>query len=128
MAQRNEIVRANFAKVVEWIRATFPHAIEASYDRKIECNSVHHVYHTSYLVIDKGVVYHHRGSHGWSENDTIYNSEDGRLYENSCRGLRDVTEHRNDIGIEEFLHEWPEQKLRIQMTLQPYENMYDFKV
>lgn len=116
-------LKENFHKVVEYIKATYPNAMERSKTKEIECASPHHVYHTCYLVIADGNVYLHHGSHGWRERDEIYN---------------DATQTWNDDYynsgdqccrlLESFLHEWGKQKEYINMTLAPYEKMVDFQI
>ena len=114
----NKILKENFNKIAKWIKETFPHAIEQSFKRDIECNSKHHTYHSSYIVLSKGDVQYHRGSHGWNYNDSIYSYEQQKWNNDGT----------TDLALEEFIHEWSEQKLYVSNSLQPFENMYNFKV
>ena len=114
-----EILKENFDKVAKYIKEKYPNAIKLSYDRDIKCDSPHHVYHTSYIVLSKGDVQYHFGSHGWSEGDEIY-SADRKEWVSSVKP--------KDRRLEDFILEWKSQKMYIDGTLGQYEKVYDFEV
>ncbi|MBQ3679808.1 MAG: hypothetical protein IJP79_07290 [Paludibacteraceae bacterium] len=115
----NEILKDNFAKVAEYIKQKYPHAIERSYESDIKCDSPHHVYYTSYIVLSKGDIHCHFGSHGWSDNDVIY-SANQREWVSRVKS--------KDTRLEVFLLEWEAHKSYIDNTLSGYERMFDFKI
>lgn len=114
-----EILKDNFDKVAKYIKEKYPNAIKLSYDRDIECDSPHHVYYTSYIVLSKGDVQYHFGSHGWSGNDEIY-SADRKEWVSIIKP--------KDTRLEDFILEWKSQKMYIDGTLGQYEKVFDFEV
>lgn len=114
-----EILKENFDKVAKYIKEKYPNAIKLSHDRDIKCDSPHHVYYTSYIVLSKGDIQYHFGSHGWSENDEIY-SADKREW---VSGIKP-----KDTRLEDFILEWTFQKMYIDGTLGQYEKIFDFEV
>ena len=114
-----EVLKENFDKIAEYIKEKYPHAIELSYDNDIKCDSPHHVYYTSYIVLSKGDVQYHFGSHGWPQHDVIY-SADQRTWVSIIK--------QKDTRLEDLILEWNVQKMYIDRTLRQYENVFDFKV
>lgn len=114
-----EILKDNFDKIAEYIKQNYPHAIKLSHDKNIKCDAPHHVYYTSYIVLSRGDVQYHRGSHGWPENDEIYSANQ--------RGWASRTKPK-DTRLEDFILEWKSQKLYIDGTLGQYEKVFDFEV
>lgn len=110
-----------FHKINDWIKENFPNALEESKIHSIECDSLHHVYNTSYIVLKDGKVEYHRGSHGWQSNDEIYYPE--------TEVFVNVPKSKNKYAvIQEFIIEWKSQKNYITRTLTPYENIKNFEL
>lgn len=114
-----EILKENFDKVAKYIKEKYPNAIKLSYDRDIKCDSPHHVYYTSYIVLSKGDVQYHFGSHGRSQDDVIY-SADRKEWVSRIK--------QKDTRLEDFILEWESQKMYIDGTLGQYEKVFDFEV
>lgn len=114
-----EILKENFDKIAEYIKQKYPNAIKLSHDRDIKCDSPHHVYYTSYIVLSKGDVQYHFGSHGCPQHDVIY-SADKREWVSRIK--------QKDTRLEVFILEWTSQKMYIDETLGQYEKVFDFKV
>ena len=123
-----ETLKENFDKIAEYIKQNYPHAIKLSYDKNIKCDSPHHVYYTSYIVLSKGDVQYHFGSHGWSEYDEIY-SADKREWVSSIDKREWVSGIKpKDKKLEKFILEWKSQKMYIDGTLGQYEKIFNFEV
>ena len=114
-----EILKENFDKIAEYIKQKYPNAIKLSYDRDIECDSPHHVYYTSCIVLSKGDVQYHFGSHGRSQDDVIYSA-------NQRKWISRIKQ--KDTRLEDFILEWTSQKMYIDGTLGQYEKVFDFEV
>jgi len=121
ISKYEELLKSNFHKVVEYIKATYPHAIERSYTKTIKCDAPHHVYYTCYIELKDGKVLYRTGSHGWDSHDDIYDDET-QTWNHSYN--KEYYLHR----LERFLNEWGAQKAYIHMTLAPYESQYNFEI
>lgn len=115
----SEILKKNFDKIAEYIIQKYPHAIKLSYDNDIKCASPHHVYYTSYIVLSKGDVQYHYGSHGQPQHDVIY-SADKREWVSRIK--------QKDTRLEDLILEWDVQKMYVDGTLGQYETIFNFKV
>lgn len=114
-----KILKDNFDKIAEYIKQKYPNAIKLSNDRDIKCGSPHHVYYTSYIVLSKGDIQYHFGSHGRSQDDVIYSANQ--------RGWVSRTKQK-DTRLEYLLLNWDAQKMHIDGTLRQYEKIFDFEV